>query len=119
MGKGIAIEFKRRWPDMHDHYRRLCHSGDFNPGDVLVWTTQDKVVFNLATQRSWRTRATLEDVRAAVAEMIKQARQRGITAIAMPRIAAGLGGLDWGDVRDMLADITPEDVELVVYSPTN
>jgi len=119
MGKGIAVEFKRRWPDMYERYRDLCHNGEFNPGDVFTWTGPDKVIFNLGTQRTWRTKATLEFLRASVARMIDDARQHDIAAIAMPRIAAGLGGLGWDDVRDALVEIAPDDIEIVVYSPTN
>lgn len=119
MGRGIAVEFRRRWPDMYDRYRDVCRNGDFRPGDVFTWSAPDKVIFNLGTQRTWRAKATLEAVQASVATMIVDAREIGISAIAMPRIAAGLGGLAWEDVRSTLTVVTPGDIDLVVYSPTN
>jgi O-acetyl-ADP-ribose deacetylase (regulator of RNase III) len=118
MGKGIAAEFRKRWPDMYTRYRELCHHGEFNPGDLFAWTTDDRVIFNLGTQRNWRTKATPEAVRQALARMVDYAVEHHIHAVAMPRIAAGLGGMDWRDVRAILDELVPYDLTVTVYSPT-
>ncbi len=118
MGKGIAVEFRRRWPEMYEAYRESCRRGDFTPGDVFVWETPELTIFNLGTQKSWRTPATLGAVEAACAEMFRRATEAEITSIAMPRIASGLGSLDWPDVRAVIEDLVPRSLDLVVYSPT-
>ena len=119
MGKGIAVEFRQRWPDMFDHYRELCQHGEFNPGDLFVWTAADRVIFNLGTQRTWRTKATPTAVRHALERMVDYATEHGIDTIAMPRIAAGLGGMNWHDVRAILDEVVPDDLTVTVYSPAN
>lgn len=119
MGKGIAVEFRRRWPAMFDEYRQRCRRGEFTPGDLFAWVDDDRVILNLGTQRHWRTKATPDAVRAAIEAMVDYARQNRIDAIAMPRIAAGLGGLEWSDVRAILDQAVPDDLTVVVYSPAN
>ena len=77
----------------------------------------DRPIFNLGTQRSWRTKASPQAIVEAAAKMVEYAHRHGIRAIAMPRIGAGLGGLDWGQVRTMLDEVVPHDVLVTVYSP--
>jgi O-acetyl-ADP-ribose deacetylase (regulator of RNase III) len=116
MGKGIAVEFRKRFPEMYAEYKARCALEQFNVGDVFMWTEGNVVVFNLGTQKTWRTKADLTAVKTALQAMVLLAEQAGIRRIGLPRIGAGLGGLAWQDVRSELAaigDSTP--VELVVF----
>ena len=116
MGKGIAVEFKKRFPKMYDEYVRRCGAGSFKPGDVFVWREGDLTVFNLGTEAHWRTGATLEAVEASVRAMVQHADEHGVGRVGLPRIGAGLGGLDWRQVRAMLERAAASaKVELVVF----
>jgi O-acetyl-ADP-ribose deacetylase (regulator of RNase III) len=55
MGKGIAVEFRSRFPKMYAEYKQRCADGAFTPGEVFTWTEQGLTVFNLGTQKTWRT----------------------------------------------------------------
>lgn len=117
MGAGIALQFKRRFPAMYNDYRDACKTGVFQPGDIIVWEEDGYTIYNLGTEAHWKTRARLKWVRESVQNMIKDAQAAGITEIAMPRIGAGLGGLEWADVEEVLWELSPEpDFKLVVYS---
>lgn len=70
MGKGIAVHFKERWPAMYSEYRARCADGRFNPGDVFVWEDAGVTVFNLGTEKHWRTGATLEAIERSLTEMV-------------------------------------------------
>ena len=106
MGAGIAVGFRERYPAMYEEYRRRCKATprEFNPGDAFLYKAPDGPwVFNLATQEGyWRSRATYEAVEQALRAMRAQAEAEGITSIAMPRIGAGMGGLSWKKVRDVI-----------------
>jgi O-acetyl-ADP-ribose deacetylase (regulator of RNase III) len=116
MAAGIAVEFKRRFPRMFDEYRQRCADGRFGLGDVFVWSEGDLTVYNLATQEHWRKKAQLAALAKAVGRMISLAETGRIERIALPRIAAGLGGLDWPKVRAVLeASGEATRVELVVF----
>ena len=119
MGRGIATEFRQRWPEMYDRYRMLCKSGKFQPGDVFVWEAADRIIFNLGTQKSWRSKATISAIGSSARRMAALASDRGIDRVAIPRIGSGLGGLEWEDeVRPALLRATESQIELVVYTPT-
>ncbi len=115
MGKGIAVAFRERWPEMYAAYKARCREGRFGLGDVFLWQQDGVCVFNLGTQKSWRSRAELSAIRSAVAEMLRLAEARGLAEIGLPRIGAGFGGLDWVEVRPLLEELAAESpVRLLV-----
>lgn len=112
MGAGIAVEFRRRFPDMYDSYARMCRAGAYKPGDCYSYSTDEVTVFNLATQESWK--AQLDWIETAVQNMLRQAKVLGVTSIGFPAIGAGLGGLQWADVKAVLQKLGDQtDVRLV------
>lgn len=116
MGAGIAVEFKRRFPRMFEEYQQRCADGRFGLGDVFVWSEGDLVVYNLGTQEHWRKKATLPALTSAVGKMVALAEKGGVDRVALPRIGAGLGGLDWPKVRAVLESAGAETrVELLVF----
>lgn len=117
MGAGIAKDIRERWPAMFREYKRRCLAGQFTLGDVFVWTDNGRVVFNLGTQATWRTRASLPALETSVERMLVECEERGIHRVGLPRIGAGLGGLEWQTVKSVLiarASRAP-NVMLVVY----
>jgi O-acetyl-ADP-ribose deacetylase (regulator of RNase III) len=102
MGKGIAVTFKQKWPRMYQQYKALCASGQFGLGDVFAWEEGGTVVYNLGTQRTWRSGAELEAVRTALARLHGMLDEAGIDKLYLPRIASGLGGLDWEAVKALI-----------------
>lgn len=116
MGKGIALQFRYKYPDMYIQYKELCKNGLFQPGDVFEYRQNNECVFNLATQKDWKTKATLDALRISVLKMLESATKQNITAIAMPKIGAGLGGLVWEDVKYVLeaAALHFPDINIIV-----
>jgi len=116
MGAGIAIEFKRRWPAMFEEYAARCADGRFGLGDVFVWTEGATTVFNLGTQAHWRKKAQLPALAKALRKMTELATHAGIERIGLPRIGAGLGGLDWMRVKRVMGEVGAETkVTLTVF----
>lgn len=117
MGRGIAVEFRRRWPEMYVAYRRECRAGRFQPGGVFIWDAADKTIFNLGTQTRPGPCARLEFIEASLTIAVRTAEERAIPLIAMPRIGAGHGGLDWPEVRKRLEQLAAKtEVVLAVYN---
>ena len=98
MGKGIAVQFKSKYPDMYLEYKQLCKENKFCPGDVFDYDYGNGHIYNLGTQATWRTRAKIEYIEKALIQMLELASGDNVTAIALPAIGAGLGGLKWDDV---------------------
>ena len=102
MGKGIALEFKSKFSKMYNAYKKLCLEGKFLPGDVFLYKYSDGYVFNLGTQKTWRTKATLSAIEKSFNTLFELASKNNIDKIAIPRIGAGLGGLNWDEVKQII-----------------
>jgi len=115
MGKGIAKQFKQRWPKMYQAYKERCKQGLFNLGDVFVWEAEDITIFNLGTQKTWKTKANINAIETSFKKMLDIAEEKGITKILMPRIGAGLGGMDWKEVTRTIENYSNYTPGLLIY----
>ena len=116
MDAGVAVAFKKRWPRMFAEYAARCADGRFHLGDVFVWSEGDEVVYNLATQEHWKKKAKMPALTRAMKKTVELAALAGVERIGLPRIGAGLGGLDWPRVKSVLAAIGAETtVTLMVF----
>jgi O-acetyl-ADP-ribose deacetylase (regulator of RNase III) len=116
MGAGIAIEFKKRWPRMYEEYALRCTDRRFQLGDVFTWSEEGKTIYNLGTQEHWRKKAQLPALAKALRTMATLATNAGVERIGLPRIGAGLGGLDWMRVKKILNEVGAETkVSLEVF----
>jgi O-acetyl-ADP-ribose deacetylase (regulator of RNase III) len=114
---GIASQFRLRWPEMYDEYRRRCHAAELHPGDLMTWHTTDTWVFNLVTQNTPGPDARLGWLRESLQKTLAFADREGIDRIAIPRIGCGIGGLDWTDVEPLVRELaTASACDLEVWS---
>jgi len=101
MGAGIAREFKERYPEMYRDYVQRCREKTFLPGQGYLFRNPEKPhIINLATQAE--SLARIEYVDSAFAWLRNSYRELEIRSVAMPRIASGLGALDWEEVHTLL-----------------
>lgn len=116
MGKGIALQFKEKFPQMYIEYKHLCEQKKFNPGDVFDYNYGNGHIYNLGTQQTWRTKATMENTRKSLKTMLKLATSAHVSSIALPAIGAGLGGLKWEDVKTLIKEVAVDypEVQLIV-----
>ncbi|SHN40951.1 macro domain-containing protein [Chitinophaga sp. CF418] len=119
MGKGIAVAFKERYPKMYQEYKMLCRTGKFTLGSVYEYNYGDGYVFNLGTQVSWTTRANIEAVGQAIEKMLSIASTLKIDKIALPKIGAGLGGLNWDDVKAVIDTAAADFPEVDLFVVEN
>lgn len=116
MGKGIALQFKEKYPEMYLEYKNLCKHKQFSLGDIFIYNYGNGVVFNLGTQTTWKTKADISAVEKTLIKMFTHAVQHNIYKIALPRIGAGLGGLDWNNVKSIIDKVAKKypSVDLMV-----
>jgi len=126
MGKGVALEFKRRWPENFKAYRRQCDAGRLVPGEVFVFDLgglldQDgpRYLINFPTKKHWRSKSKIEYIEEGLESLIENIKSLEISSIAMPPLGCGNGGLDWDDVRNVIENkLSPlSQVEVFVYPP--
>jgi O-acetyl-ADP-ribose deacetylase (regulator of RNase III) len=116
MDAGVAVAFKKRWPGMFEDYAARCADHRFHLGDVAPWNEGEVVVYSLAIQEHWKKKAKLPALARALRRMVALAEHAGVERVGLPRVGAGLGGLDWPRVKSVLEEIGAEtQVTLVVF----
>jgi O-acetyl-ADP-ribose deacetylase (regulator of RNase III)/uncharacterized protein YwgA len=99
MGKGIALEFKRRFPEMFADYQRRCEAGEVRLGEPYLWRgRRGPWVINFPTKSHWRSVSRLADIERGLAYLADHVAEWGVTSLAVPPLGAGSGGLDWAAV---------------------
>lgn len=95
MGKGIALEFKRLFPEMYHQYRELCEHGQFQIGTLWLYKSNNKWVLNFPTKKHWRNPSRVEYIDAGLQKLVNSYADLGIYSIAFPALGCGNGQLDF------------------------
>lgn len=123
MGKGIALQFKKAYPQNFDAYHKACTAGEVQPGRMFIVDLHSmlnpKYVVNFPTKRHWRADSRYEDIESGLEALVAEVRRRGIQSIAIPPLGCGLGGLDWKKVRPMIeqAFASLPGVRVLLFEP--
>jgi len=126
MGKGVALEFKNRWPANFRAYKSLCDARSLKPGQMFVFDTKElfssqgpRYLINFPTKAHWRSKSKMEYIEDGLDALVEAIREHGITSIAIPPLGCGNGGLDWADVRPAIeAKLSSlNDIDIVLFAP--
>ncbi len=124
MDHGLALALRERWPAMHKDFRHYFHARHPEVGDLWVWAGADgRRIVNLFTQDpapregGHPGRATLSAVGHSLRMLAKAATREGFKSLALPRVATGVGGLDWDEVKPLIERYLGElEVPVYVYA---
>lgn len=116
MGAGIARLIAHRFPEVVKPYKEACYSGSLVPGGFLYTPTlvPGFGILNLASQKNPGKDARLDWLESSLWEAVRYSEEAELPGFAIPRIGAGIGGLLWEDVQEVIrnvADQTPLLVE--------
>ena len=123
MGKGIALQFKEKFPDNFKEYAQACRRNGVRPGRMFVFDTYrpqaHQYINNFPTKRHWRDSSRIEDIETGTMALAGEIRDRRIESVAIPALDGGLGGLDWKRVRAILESGLRglEGVRITIYEP--
>jgi O-acetyl-ADP-ribose deacetylase (regulator of RNase III) len=99
MGKGLALEFKQRFPENFQHYRNVCNRRELHPGGILVYNERGQIIINAATKDDWRNPSEYVYVNNTCARIAEWCiAHPAAHTVAVPKLGCGLGGLNWIDV---------------------
>lgn len=118
MGKGLALQFKRAFPEVFEQYATACREGRVQPGRIhaVPLRSSDRWVLNFPTKRHWRQRSRIEDIEAGLDDLVLVLAELKITSVAVPPLGCGNGGLDWVQVHPLIMSKLGElDVDVRLY----
>src|SRR5258708_5923163 len=123
MGRGIALQFKKAFPDVFKAYEAACKRGAIRVGEVsshdLNRFEQPHYVINVPTKKHWRGKSRLEYVESGLRALVEEVKRLGIKSVAVPPLGCGLGGLDWDEVRPRVErafEVIPH-VQVLLFEP--
>lgn len=106
---GLALSLREEFPAMFKDFRHYCHQYNPQPGSTWVWSGVGGArVVNLLTQEAPKNyhghpgRASLSNVGHALKELANFIEKEKVTSVALPRLATGVGGLSWDDVKPLI-----------------
>jgi len=119
MGKGIALGFKERFPDMFEDYRKRCEAGEVKLGKPYLYRRlQPPWILNFPTKEHWRSVSRLEDIVKGLKHLAEHCREWGIISLAVPPLGCGQGQLEWRVVgRTLYRFLKQLDIPVELYAP--
>ena len=123
MGKGLAYQFKKKFPNNFKLYSEKCLDGSFNIGSPLLWINENnKIVINFPTKKNWKENSKIEYIQVGLEKLAKLLVELNLDSVAIPPIGAGNGKLDWDLVLSEIKkfnDKISDNVKIFVYVPTS
>lgn len=119
MGKGVALEFKKRFPAMFKDYAARCERKQVRLGEPYLYRNPSvQLILNFPTKNHWRSPARLSDVERGLDYFAQHFTEWGITSVAMPPLGCGNGGLAWSEVGPLIyRKLHRSPIDVVVYAP--
>ncbi|PSB00386.1 macro domain-containing protein [Merismopedia glauca] len=119
MGKGLALQFKRTYPDNYTAYRQACDTGLVHPGKVFSYREANGIwIANFPTKRHWRDTSLMEDIELGIVDLVQFTRTIKARNIAIPPLGCGLGGLKWSEVKPSIIQAFGNDsITLMLFEP--
>jgi len=124
MGKGIALQFKKAFPNNYKAYVDACKNGKINIGKLFVTKDRnilsgEKLIINFPTKKSWKKPSEYDFIEQGLVDLISIIRIEQIKSIAIPPLGAGNGGLKWEKVKKIIEEkLSHIDIGVFVYEPT-
>lgn len=120
MGKGIAKEFKKRYPEMFVEYKEACDKGYLKPGTLYIYIDdyEGKVIINFATKNHWKSSSEYRWIETGLEELREYLLNHKYNSICIPALGCANGGLDWDRVKPLIEKYLSDlPQEITVFNP--
>lgn len=123
MGKGIALQFKERFPENFRAYSKACKVGEVKTGKMFVHDeltiNGKKTIINFPTKEQWFRKSQYKFIEDGLKDLVHVIETKKLKSVAIPPLGAGNGGLRWDKVKNMMFNYLSElkDVDLFIYEP--
>jgi len=116
MGKGLALAFKQRYPEMFLVYQEECKTGKIRIGRPSLYKESTPWILNFPTKDNWKANSKIEYLEKGLEYFIANYKKVGIKSIAFPKLGAQNGKLSWDDVGPLMAKYLGNlDIDIYIY----
>jgi O-acetyl-ADP-ribose deacetylase (regulator of RNase III) len=123
MGKGLALQFKKAFPNNFKVYKKACDDKTLVTGQVLSVSLESMnapfYIINFPTKDHWKGKSKLEYIEQGLESLKAEVKRLDLKSVAIPALGSGLGGLSWQEVDQLIQTSLAElpDVQWHVYPP--
>ena len=119
MGKGIALEFKKRFPGMFEEYVEKCERKEVKPGVPYLYRSLfPPQIVNFPTKDHWKSVSRISDIELGLQHLLRNYKEWGITSLAVPPLGCGNGQLEWRAVGPLIFRYVKQmDIPIEMYAP--
>jgi O-acetyl-ADP-ribose deacetylase (regulator of RNase III) len=119
MGKGIAWQFKQKYPENEKYYISACQKGEMKIGEVLLFNEKDKLIANFPTKDKWREKSEYIFIEKGLDDLREKIQSNRIDSVAIPPLGCGNGGLLWDKVKTIIQEkLNDLYTEITIYEPS-
>lgn len=118
MGKGIALEFRRRFPDMFEVYKQVCERGELRPGSILPYRKSKPWILNFAVKDDWKHPSKVIWIEQCLDKFCAWYPKTGLKSVAFPWMGAMNGGIPLEKIKEVTRRYLEHlpDIEIEVYT---
>lgn len=120
--QGLALALRERYPAMAKDFRHFCHQNNPKSGGAWLWGGAEGVIINLMTQdaapdqSATPGKASTKHVGHALKELRKIIKAENLVSVALPKLATGVGGLDWSEVKALINEhLGALEIPIIIY----
>lgn len=120
MGKGVAYQFKLKFPENNKAYIKACKNKTLHVGTIHTFVENGITIVNFPTKDKWRENSKISYIETALDVLVEQLPQLNVKSIAIPPLGCGNGGLDWQAVKELLQkklEPISDDFTFLIYEP--
>jgi O-acetyl-ADP-ribose deacetylase (regulator of RNase III) len=123
MGKGLALQFKERYPENYKAYRKACKENKVAVGHMFITMhntlQENKIIINFPTKTTWRKPSEYTYIIDGLKDLKQQIANYKIKSIAIPPLGTHNGGLQWDKVKQIIENTLADvDCDIHIYIPT-
>lgn len=122
MGKGIAYQFKTRFPENNKAYIKECRTGRLRPGKLFIFVEDGKTIINFPSKDKWREKSKIEYIVEGMKELVRLLPKLNVQTVVIPPLGCGNGGLYWPNVKLIIERAIAslqDQYNFVIYEPSN
>ncbi|WP_259699369.1 macro domain-containing protein [Pseudomonas protegens] len=119
MGKGVALEFKKRWPGLMSDYTNRCAQKIVKPGEPYIYNDMlGTSIVNFPTKDHWRSPSKLVDIEKGLELFVQNYKTWNVTSVAFPPLGCGNGGLEWDLIGPiMYRMLSKVEIPVEIFAP--
>jgi O-acetyl-ADP-ribose deacetylase (regulator of RNase III) len=115
MGKGVALEFKKRFPGIFQPYKLYCDGGYMHPGKLHIVGAGECTIVNFATKDHWNKPSNYIWIESGLEELRMFLENEAVDlVVTIPALGCGNGGLDWAKVKPLITRHL-KDLSHIIY----